>query len=315
MEDKKKLNKLSEVLHAMPEWKMVPDEVESGYQRLEALNDFVIEGIIVKKGEKSGLISKSATIGQYSWVTADSVVGDNCIIGEHTLIAKDSSVTDSSAVPSHAVIEESSITHSTIRSARNFNTLSIHRSGMEGTVALCNSLEIRNSSIRQCYITSGDVLISHGELRSTTISPITSTYLKIEHAQLYDTFVGSETDFMVFKNWWSSKRWFTYSRYTNLWKVGCFYGTGQELIKKAYKDSPISGREYERIVNMVDESRKDFVLRQNEYMKNGVPEHRPCDIEMDEGHTCNDAPGIYCPEDACCPEEARPQGAYTQVER
>ena len=37
-----------------------------------------------------------------------------------------------------------------------------------------------------------------------------------------------------------------------MWRVGCFYGTGEELIKKAYKDSEISGREYERVVNYVE---------------------------------------------------------------
>ena len=36
-----------------------------------------------------------------------------------------------------------------------------------------------------------------------------------------------------------------------MWKVGCFYGTGEELIAKAYKDSELSGREYERVVNYV----------------------------------------------------------------
>ena len=37
-----------------------------------------------------------------------------------------------------------------------------------------------------------------------------------------------------------------------MWKVGCFYGTGEELIAKAYKDSELSGREYERIVRYVE---------------------------------------------------------------
>lgn len=42
-----------------------------------------------------------------------------------------------------------------------------------------------------------------------------------------------------------------------MWKVGCFSGTGEELIKKAYKDSEKSGREYERIVKYVEEIKKD----------------------------------------------------------
>lgn len=37
-----------------------------------------------------------------------------------------------------------------------------------------------------------------------------------------------------------------------MWKVGCFYGNGEELIKKAYADSEESGREYERVVRYVE---------------------------------------------------------------
>lgn len=43
-----------------------------------------------------------------------------------------------------------------------------------------------------------------------------------------------------------------------MWSVGCFYGTGEELIKKAYKDSEKSGREYERVVKYVEEIRKKY---------------------------------------------------------
>ena len=37
-----------------------------------------------------------------------------------------------------------------------------------------------------------------------------------------------------------------------MWKVGCFYGTGEELIEKAYADSEKSGREYEGVVKYVE---------------------------------------------------------------
>ena len=42
-----------------------------------------------------------------------------------------------------------------------------------------------------------------------------------------------------------------------MWNVGCFYGTGEELIEKAYKDSELSGREYERVVKYVESMLKD----------------------------------------------------------
>ena len=64
--------------------------------------------------------------------------------------------------------------------------------------------------------------------------------------------VASTSDYIVFKNWWSSGRYFTWTRSNNMWSVGCFYGTGEELIAKAYKDSELSGREYKRVVKYVE---------------------------------------------------------------
>ena len=64
--------------------------------------------------------------------------------------------------------------------------------------------------------------------------------------------IAYDRDYYVSKNIWSSRRYFTYTRSNRMWKVGCFHGTGKQLIEKAYKDSTISGREYERIVNYVE---------------------------------------------------------------
>lgn len=64
--------------------------------------------------------------------------------------------------------------------------------------------------------------------------------------------IANDSDYIVFKNWWSSGRHFTWTRSNNMWKVGCFYGTGKGLIDKAYRDSEISGREYERVVKYVE---------------------------------------------------------------
>ncbi len=61
---------------------------------------------------------------------------------------------------------------------------------------------------------------------------------------LKDAKISSNSDYIVFKNWWSSGRYFTWTRSNNMWSVGCFYGTGEELIAKAYKDSTLSGKEY-----------------------------------------------------------------------
>ena len=71
-----------------------------------------------------------------------------------------------------------------------------------------------------------------------------------------DAWVESQKDYIVFKNSWSSFRWFTYTRSNKMWRVGCFYGSGQELIEKAYQDSERSGKCYEAYVNLVLELEK-----------------------------------------------------------
>ena len=64
--------------------------------------------------------------------------------------------------------------------------------------------------------------------------------------------VKKTADYIVLKNNWSSGRYFTYTLSNKMWKVGCFYGTGKALIKKAYADSELSGKCYEAAVRYVE---------------------------------------------------------------
>ena len=73
-----------------------------------------------------------------------------------------------------------------------------------------------------------------------------------------DAKVCAVTDYVVFKNIWSSGRYFTHTRSNKMWKVGCFYGTGEELVEKARKDGDVSAREYARVVKYVEEMYADL---------------------------------------------------------
>lgn len=68
----------------------------------------------------------------------------------------------------------------------------------------------------------------------------------------HDAQIKSSYDYLVFKNTWSSGRNFTYTKSNKMWKVGCFYGTGEELVVKAYKDSKESGDKYKLYVDLVN---------------------------------------------------------------
>ena len=67
-----------------------------------------------------------------------------------------------------------------------------------------------------------------------------------------DAKVSNLGDVIVFENHWSSGRHFTYTKSNKMWRVGCFYGIGQELIDKAYRDSKKSGDFYKAYVEFVE---------------------------------------------------------------
>ena len=71
-----------------------------------------------------------------------------------------------------------------------------------------------------------------------------------------DARVNSNKDYIVFKDWWDSGRYFTWTRSNDKWRAGDFYGTGDELIHKAYQHGETSGREYARIVEYVNQIKK-----------------------------------------------------------
>lgn len=65
--------------------------------------------------------------------------------------------------------------------------------------------------------------------------------------------VKNNEDYMVFKNNWSTNRYFTYTKSNGMWKHDFFYGTSKELLKKAYQDSEHSGKCYEAYVKLVEQ--------------------------------------------------------------
>ena len=123
-----------------------------------------------------------------------------------------------------------------------------------------------NSMIMECARIFGDSLVKDSTINGFSIvcgqslienSRISGDSRICGNAEICDALIESSSDYIVFKNWWSSLRHFTWTRSNNMWKVGCFYGTGKELIEKAYKDSELSGREYKRVVEYVESILRD----------------------------------------------------------
>ena len=70
--------------------------------------------------------------------------------------------------------------------------------------------------------------------------------------------IKDNRSYLIFNNIWSSERQFIYVLSNQRWHVGCFDGTGEELIKKAYADSEQSGKMYELYVHLAEQVTKEL---------------------------------------------------------
>lgn len=91
-----------------------------------------------------------------------------------------------------------------------------------------------------------------------------------------DDDIKDKYSYLIFNNTWSSGRQFVYVLSNQRWHVGCFDGTGEELIKKAYKDSELSGKMYELYVHFAERA----VRTQAKIQQRKQP-HNECPLGLD----------------------------------
>ena len=199
-------------------YELVPSDRE-GLFRIKALKNFND----VKKGDIGGYVECEKNLSQYGdcWIYGNAKVCGQAEVHDNAVICDNARVEDTAQVYGNAIVRD------------NARVLVNAR-------VLCNAVIQDNAVVR-------------GEVRIFDNVIVRDNVIIGGNADVSgDAIISSNKDYIVFKNWWSSGRYFTWTRSNNMWKVGCFYGTGDELIAKAYKDSVESGREYECIVKYVE---------------------------------------------------------------
>ena len=193
-------------------YELIPSNRE-GFYRVKALRDFND----VKKGDIGGYVEGEKNLSQLGdcWIYDNAVVRDNAVVIGKAIVC------DNARIRGNAIVRDNA---RVLVNARVFGNAIIQ----DNAVVRGDARIFDNVIVRDNVIIGGEVDICG------------------------DAIISSDRDYIVFKNWWSSGRYFTWTRSNNMWTVGCFYGTGEELIAKAYKDSEESGREYECIVKYVE---------------------------------------------------------------
>ena len=207
--------------------------------RIEALKDFND----VKKGYKGGYIEKEENLSQNGncWVYDNAKVFGNALVCEDAKIYDNAKVCGNVEVYGNAKVYDDALVCEDAQvygyawvcgDARVYGNARVYDNAtISSNANVCDNAMVRGKAN----------VYSHADIRG-------------------DAEITADTDYILFKNWWSSGRFFTWTRSNNMWSVGCFYGTSNELIEKAYKDSELSGKEYKRVVDYVNS-----ILNVNEY--------------------------------------------------
>ena len=208
-------------------YKLTDETIQVGditLHRIEALMNFSN----VYKGEKGGFVESEDNLSHNGdcWVYGTAKVCGNARVVDNAKVGGNAEVYGNASIYGDALIYDN---------AEVFGNAKVltHANICDNAKVWGNTVIADNTNVYGDAKVCGDAII----------------YGRAEVGG--DAKVADNADYIVFKNWWSSGRYFTWTRSNNMWKVGCFYGTSEELIAKAYKDSELSGREYERVVKYV----------------------------------------------------------------
>ena len=213
--------------------------------RIRALRDIPLHQ--VEKGDLGGWIESTDNLSQ----ECDCWVADEAMVYEDACVEDDAVVSDEACVWGNARISRSANIGS---SAKVFgDALVTDFAWVIGDAKVYDSACVTEGArvggdarVYGCAKLSGNVIVSW----DTKV--FGDAHIRGEAEIVGDALVGCTEDVMVFKNTWSSGRYITYTSSNKMWVAGCFYGTGKELIKRAYKDSELSGKCYEAIVKAVE---------------------------------------------------------------
>ena len=229
--------------------------------RIEALKDFND----VKKGDKGGFIENEKNLSQRGdcWIYDNAKVSDNAMVCGNAKVYGNARVYGNAWVFGNAMVSVNALVIDKARVYGNAqvrgNAVVYDNAEISGDAKIFGNAQIRcdavvceDAKIYGHVIVCGNADV-YGNARIYGNAEVSGNAQVFGNTEIRgDAVITNKSDYILFKNWWSSGRFFTWTRSNNMWKVGCFYGTGEELIEKAYKDSEMSGEEYERVVKYVE---------------------------------------------------------------
>ena len=229
--------------------------------RIQALKSFAN----VKKGDLGGFIQSEANLSQQNtcWIYDVSVVKDEVKVLDDAKVFSNSILRGVFTVEDACRIADSIIKVKLCGSIKdgiylcetniNSYTMTLKTGVLNNNDIYATNLTVIESSLKYVTCNESNLYFNNSYLYEVKIN----NSVTLNHVMAKQTEISSNSDIFVFLNNWSSLRYFNYVVPNKTWYVGCFIGSGEELIEKAYKDSELSGKMYEKYVKFIEKLNED----------------------------------------------------------
>lgn len=197
--------------------------------------------------EGDALIKELAYVSGWAYISNRACISGSSCVSAHAYVYDDARVLGSAEVSGEAHVYGESV----IRD----DTYVGGSSHILGTSIIKDDARVFGNGRINSSIVGGNAWLDGKLILSNGVTIEGDTGLKADlhlSADKHPIHLKHDKDIYVFKNNWSSGRTFCYIPNIKLWIVGCFKGTSDELIKKAYADSKHSGDMYSSYVELVE---------------------------------------------------------------
>lgn len=233
--------------------------------RIEACKSF--HG--VKRGTKGGFVQNYSNLSQHGkcWIYDDAKVYQDANVSENAIIRNEAIIKGKARIYGNAIVCDKVIVSE--NAIIGGDSMITDHARIKGECSICgyacitHYAKIYGSSviIAHAYITNkariyGNAHIGDFSYISDTVEVFGNTLVDGNTMLVGDAKVSKNSDYQTFRNTWSHQRWFTWTKSNDKWSIGCFYGTSQELIDRAYKDSKEKGDYYKLYVELVENLKK-----------------------------------------------------------
>lgn len=220
----------------------------------------------VKAGDKGGFVEKEANLDHFGqcWVYDDAIVMDDARISSNAIVKNNAIVSGNTVIDDNAIIQD----NATVKDNANISGNAIikdnaivqdsaminHHAVISGNAIIKDSAAVIDNS----KVADNAIVEEYSIIRDKAIIKDNAKITHFGHVKGYavikgDAVVGSDRDYIPFRQWWNAGQICTWTRSNNKWYVNHSLYSPQELVDKAYNKSEENGTEFKRIVNYVQD--------------------------------------------------------------